>query len=183
MVICEGPDGSGKTTLAKRLADEFSLEYRRPPESLLSSTTGPSEGLHDWWRAQLRGSIKSRKLGVYDRCFWLSEPIYAALTGRGMMVDGKTIAQGIHDLWAENPMIVFCMTDYAGMLENVYAAGRPRLADISGDERKLRAIADLYWASYGCWYEMLEYVVHWDYNEHEYNRVTAMYGDHAKNWR
>jgi hypothetical protein len=176
-VIVEGPDGSGKTTLARRMEADFNLEYRRPPEELLSSSTGPSPGLLEWWREQLRRH--DRADGVYDRCFWVSEPIYSSVMLRPPLCSPVDIVRGINDLWVEGPLLIFCMTEEVTMLENTFLAGRPRLADISDDQRKLKAINFLYWANYAQWLTMDDAVMHWDYNAHDYRRIGEVYG----NWR
>jgi GTPase SAR1 family protein len=181
MIILEGPDGGGKTTLAHRLVEELNLEYRRPPENLLSSITGPAEGLVDWWREQLRAPLKQRMQGVYDRCFWISEPIYSSMSGREPMCSTDHLWRGIMDLWAEGPMMVFCMTDVEGMIENVYAGGRPRLANLVQDEyTKLKAINFLYWACYGTWLQSLNHVTHWDYNAHDFSRLITFYKSYRR---
>jgi len=181
MIILEGPDGGGKTTLAHRLAEALDLEYRRPPENLLSSTTGPSPELVDWWRDQLRASDDERRRGVYDRCFWISEPIYSSMSGRQPMCTTDQLWRGIMDLWAEGPMMVFCMTAVEGMIENVYAGGRPRLAGLAHEEyAKLKAINFLYWSVYGTWLQSLNHVTHWDYNEHDFERLITFYNGYQR---
>jgi hypothetical protein len=72
--------------------------------------------------------------------------------------------RGIADLWAEDPLLIFCMTDTVAMIENVYAAGRPRLADlVEGEMKKMRAVEFLYWAQYGIWQQASNHVLHYDY--------------------
>jgi hypothetical protein len=182
MIVVEGPDGSGKTTLAGRLCEEYDLEYRRPPESLLSSTGGPSEGLVEWWRTELRRPNLERKLGVYDRCFWISEPIYSSLSLRAPLCPPDQLWRGIADLWAEDPLLIFCMTDETAMIENTYAGGKPRLASLEEREtEKLRAINFLYWAFFGIWQQASMNVVHYDYaRDHWQSYIGKAVEDHRK---
>lgn len=180
IIVLEGPDGGGKTTLAHKLCDEFGLEYRRPPEELLSSITGPSPGLSEWWQAQLRAPQKVRRQGVYDRCFWISEPIYAAVGGRQPLANGEDLQRGINDLWAEGPLLIFCMTNEATMLENAFMAGRPRLADISDDLKKMRSINFLYWAFFSVWGQALDHTFHWDYNLDKWADVVKAYEEYER---
>lgn len=79
MLIVEGADGSGKTTLARQIADGAGLEYCRPPAELLSSTAGPSKGLLEWWFEQFKQDHAKR---VYDRCLFISDPIYSCVMHR-----------------------------------------------------------------------------------------------------
>jgi hypothetical protein len=171
VIILEGPDGSGKTTLAGRIVEEFGMEYRRPPEALLSSTHGPAPDLVDWWRNELRRPGDERKAGVYDRTFWISEPIYQAVSARQPMCTTEEVWRGIADLWAEDPILIFCMTDEAGMIENAYAAGRPRLASIDDDSQKLRAVNFLYWSAYAIWQQASNRVYQYDYNRDHWSFI------------
>jgi hypothetical protein len=102
------------------------------------------------------------------------------MSNRAPMIGTDLIWRGISDLWAEGPMMIFCMTDEEGMLENTYAAGRPRLASIEGDERKLRNINFLYWACYGTWLQALNHVIHWDYNHHDFSSIDVAYRNYRR---
>jgi len=116
-----------------------------------------------WWQKQLILPQRVRDVGVYDRCFWLSEPIYIAVTGRKSECPTQQLWRGINDLWAENPYIIFCMTDLAVMRENTYAAGRPR--NENTDPQRDRSIDFLYWAFFGIWSEASDRVWQYDYNQ------------------
>src|SRR5215472_10794451 len=98
MLIVEGPDGGGKTTLAHAIADAYDLTYMRPPPELLSSSLGPGpgSGLHEWWVEQMRLPEKEHTRNVYDRCFFISEAIYQmAQVDRDLIVEGHDIWRGI----------------------------------------------------------------------------------------
>jgi len=177
VVIVEGPDGSGKTTLAKAIAENCGMEYRRPPEEVLSSTHGPAGiELYEWWMQQLIRPTDERNEGVYDRCFFISEPIYQfAQVSRELIVDGPTIHRGILDLWSEGPMIVFCLPPFDTQLSNVIQDGR---ASLKGLENKhLEKVDFLYWATCAVWLNGLFETVSYDYttDEEEFiiERVTA----------
>jgi hypothetical protein len=172
MLICEGPDGAGKTTLAKYLAEQLGMEYRRPPEELLSSTAGPSPGLVDWWFDQLRLPSGKRNAGVYDRCFFISEPIYQmAQVQRELMITGHTLWRGIHDLWSVNARIVFCLPPEAVQYSNVIQDGRASLLGLNN--RHLEKISFMYHAFYAMWENALfEHTLIYDYTKHEPQSVV-----------
>jgi thymidylate kinase len=108
MLIVEGPDGAGKTTLAKFLAEELELEYRRAPS--LSSTDGADTAVWEWWREQLRENPKGV---VYDRCFFVSELIYQLATHeRELIVEAPSMVNGHHDLWLKDTHWVYCSTPW-----------------------------------------------------------------------
>jgi hypothetical protein len=102
------------------------------------------------------------------------------MSQRVPLIDTELLWRGISDLWAEGPLMIFCMTNEVAMLENTYMAGRPRLADISDDERKLRGINFLYWACYGTWLQALNHVIQWDYNRDRWSYIVTSYERYQK---
>ena len=163
-IIIEGPDGAGKTTLAKRVAEHYGLEYRRPPLDLLSSSEGPRVGLAEWWDAELARAPSDLATTVYDRCFYISDPIYQqAQPHRELILSPHSLAQGIMKLWNVEPYIIFCLTDFNAVLRNVRQAGRSHL-DITAEE--LCKVWNQYWAYYAMWQSSLfEQVRKYDYEE------------------
>lgn len=109
MIIVEGPDNSGKTTLAKKLCDRFDLVYTRPPSDLLSSTEGPGEGLLEWWENELRRPREHRKKLVYDRTFFISDPIYrSAVPIPGRELPASRMAEGLAAI-IDYYHVIFCL--------------------------------------------------------------------------
>lgn len=150
-IIVEGPDGSGKTTLAHKLSDVFGLEYRRPAVVDLDSSTGPrGMGLVDWWDRELARSSSQLALGVYDRCFYISDPIYQAVqVNRDLLVNPGYLVRGIARLWNIEPILVFCLPPFDVQLSNVRFDNRPRLAGV--DDKGLEKVNNLYHAFYAMW--------------------------------
>jgi hypothetical protein len=146
VVIIEGPDGTGKTSLAERIADRYNLEYRRP--SVLSSTLGPADAsIETWWRQQLRNDDGA---GVYDRCFWISEPIFQlAIPHRPLLVEGAKFAIGLQDLLLARPLIIFCLPEWE-KTRPIVMSGREKLEGV--DERELEKVHWAYWNSYAHFY-------------------------------
>ena len=164
-IIIEGPDGSGKTQLATDLCEEFSREYRRPPAEALSSTTGPADWLPEWWNGQLALNPSALARGVYDRCFYISDPIYQqAQANRPLLIEGKALARGLANLWTVEPIIVFCLPPFEVQLANVKQSGRERLDGV--DDKDLEKINNAYWAYSELWFQALGGdVMRYDYTE------------------
>lgn len=174
-IIVEGPDGAGKTTLAQRLATHLDREYRRPPPEALSSTTGPASWLAEWWDGQLAMRPSALAHGVYDRCFYISDPIYQqAVVERDLLIAPHQLAHGIMRLWNAEPFIIFCLPDFDVILTNVRHSGRPQLEGVGAQE--LSKIWNAYWAYYAMWSQALfDNVMVYDYKEAaSWARLTSM---------
>lgn len=108
MIIVEGPDGAGKTTLAEAIAADFRLEYRRNPK--VSSTEGPEgPSAYEWFIAELLAGYRHVREGVYDRIFPISELVYRSVmeTTSSVSPSQMTYAQSL--LAATDSLIIFCL--------------------------------------------------------------------------
>ena len=168
MIVVEGPDGTGKTTLAQQLADEFELEYTRAPH--LSSETGPTDGdaIVTWWERQ----FKLKKPRIYDRSFYISEPIYQmAQHERDLIVDNKRYDTGFFRLVNKLDLLIFCHPPWAVARQVLEDEGRLSLQGV--DIHVLEKIHWLYGVMIDHWMEILfERVTMYDW--------TSMTTDHIK---
>lgn len=146
MIILEGPDCSGKTGLAHSIAEEFDVVYRRPPS--LDSVKGVDEGVHRWWAQQFLGTQKYMDVGVYDRCFYISEPIYSSVMGRPPICTTLHMGDGIAKMRNfVRPLVIFCLPPWSKILS--VDEERPQLEGM--DAAKEHQIYWLYWAFYELW--------------------------------
>lgn len=106
MLIFEGPDNSGKTTLAQAVAAKYGLEYRRPPA--LSSTGGVNDHVFKWWEAELEKHPRDT-FAVYDRCTYISDPIYRLVSGKYPLRNEAAMQQGVMKLINRFAHVVFCL--------------------------------------------------------------------------
>ena len=170
MIVIEGPDGSGKTTLAEELCREFKLKYTRAPH--LSSETGPTDGdaIVDWWERQLRGKTSRGK--IYDRTFYISEPIYQfAQPERDLLVDIKRFDAGFFKLVNTLDLLIFCMPPWETARQNLSDIGRLSLQGV--DEHMLEKVHWRYGVELSHFMEILfDRVTIYDY--------TSMTTDHIK---
>lgn len=98
MIVLEGPDSSGKTTLAERLARDLKktvVHSGGPPKS-------DAEMLHRVHTAIHRSSHDV----IYDRFPVISDPIYAKALGRSTVI---TRVHAIELSWC-NPIVIQCVS-------------------------------------------------------------------------
>lgn len=159
IIVVEGPDGSGKTTLALWIAQKYGLEYTRPPADLLSSSEGPSPGLVEWWENELGSSASKDR--VYDRTFYVSEVLYAqAQKDRPLMCpDPERMTRGLADFIHRVDLLIFCLPGWQVERQNLDDVGRLSLQGV--DQEQLEKIS---WA-----YEYMHYL----FSELMFERCTV----------
>lgn len=166
MIVVEGPDGSGKTTLAKHLCEKYDLEYTRYEG--LSSTSGPDEGIWQWWQGHLMSSSTKHRRLVFDRCAFISELMYQPVSpGRPLVADEATMMQGINDLWGVEPLqLIFCLPPWETSERIIKSEGRDSLEGLTRDG--LRKVHWAYHSLYALWNNSLDVgVVAYDFTKHD----------------
>ncbi len=86
MIIVEGPDGSGKTTLCKMLTGAFDLSYIKNP-GVIKNKESITERLH-WYHY-----LYSQKNVILDRFYPISEAIYGPLFRNECMISDYDIGE------------------------------------------------------------------------------------------
>lgn len=117
MIIIEGPDGSGKTTLAKKLSEAMGWPVG---DKVVGSDTKPLTDLRDWVEANLGRGYHP---GIYDRHRLISEPVYSAvLTHRKIdekFWEPEWLTGAYHRLHSIQPMVIMCMPPLDTVVNNV----------------------------------------------------------------
>ncbi|TXH19129.1 MAG: hypothetical protein E6R03_01065 [Hyphomicrobiaceae bacterium] len=94
-IIIEGPDNSGKSTLAKKLSDLLRLP--------LYVGKGPVKSPLDFYARWME--FVSQEDGVYDRHFCISELIYQQFFDRGGKMHDDALVQSFYR--DHNPIIIY----------------------------------------------------------------------------
>lgn len=147
LIILEGCDGSGKTTLAKKLMDFYGCgepDNHGPYHGEAEITSHYELSIY---RATLRPNQPARH-HLMDRS-WLSEPIYGAAMRGGVnrisaedayVLDMKAgVVNGVVILC--QPPLSICLTSWRGRRESEYPDG----------EAKIEQIYELYKSSWHTW--------------------------------
>lgn len=153
MVIVEGPDGSGKSTLVKMLVEESG--YELVPRSVTKEAKAMVD-LSEYIVTELRKGFGPR---IYDRFALISSPMYLSLpepTFSGMMMDFTWLQYRHIDMDKIDPLVIFCLPPLEQVLKNVMA----------GDDNLVvqKQIEVIYWSyhAYAARHYSTSHMV-WDY--------------------
>lgn len=161
MIVLEGPDNSGKTTLAKLICEKTGMEYRRPPT--LSSTEGVDDHVFTWWEEQLALPQFEGVTPVYDRCTYISDPIYRLVSGKPPLRSEQDMQSGIMRLVNHDVYFIFCLPPWEWSAKHHVEEHRAGLGLSYANIDQLRVIHWAYHCTYQLYSEaMYERVTHWD---------------------
>lgn len=96
MIIVEGPDACGKSTLAKRIVEELDIpthHFGGPPDTEKEAVN----------RCEL--ILDQRGLVVFDRVIMISEPIYSLIRSSPNLLAKYEYIKPLLEL---NPLIIYC---------------------------------------------------------------------------
>ena len=141
MIIVEGPDGAGKTSLIDRL--RLDLDFEVQPRPCTSEEGVDPSTLASW----VEQDLKTSSSGFYDRYPLISEPIYGPLI-RGYMADKfdrvDWMSLQLSKLYLQTPFIIFCLPPLAEVLRNVDRTHGTETPHLRGVHEHAPAI----WAGY-----------------------------------
>lgn len=115
MLILEGPDGAGKTTLANLLSRDLRLDIA---PKVVDSDTNAMVDLAQWVEDNLK---KGFHQALYDRHRLFSEPIYGPLFREDPwppLMDSHLMNRWWSQLQIIDPVIVYCLPTFSTVLAN-----------------------------------------------------------------
>ena len=118
MLIVEGPDGSGKTTLIQGLQERYGFEVA---PRVVSKDAEALVDLKDWVEANLAEGFQDL---IFDRHRLISEPIYGALLrpqAESGFDDFIWLSRQFNRLRRNRPVIIYCMPPKQVVIDNIMA--------------------------------------------------------------
>jgi hypothetical protein len=116
MLIVEGPDGAGKSTLVERLSKDLDM-YVMP--KVVDKDTNPMVNLVQWVHDDVTSGLKR---AMYDRHRLISEPIYGPVI-RSRMEPGFDNPRWLREYQRKfrelEPFVIFCIPPIEAVLSNV----------------------------------------------------------------
>lgn len=121
IIIIEGPDGSGKTTLANKLSQQtgYPVVHRSAPKS----EEEKAEML-----AMYKQAIAESKDIIFDRC-WYSEMVYGPVMRDKACMSYEDMYELEHDLAKVGALIIYCTDTPAKMWRRCGKRGEDYIQD------------------------------------------------------
>lgn len=139
MIIVEGPDGAGKTTLIAELVAETGLKVA---PRVVSKDTEALTDLVKWTEENTRAGFQAT---IFDRHRLISEPIYGPVLRRELnpeFSDPEWFYHQLHQLYRCNPFIIYCLPPLSIVMDNVLSSEDNQI--FHGNPRSVQAI----WGAY-----------------------------------
>lgn len=175
MIIVEGPDGGGKSTLARRLSAD--LDWPIAPR-VVGTDTQPMVDLKRWVEDNVEMGYHTT---IYDRHRLISEPIYSSVLGRVSpgFSDYAWMFNMLQQFYDAEPIIIYCLPQKPTVIHNI------RNGD--DDNSAIEVYIDLIYQAYvfrsaydvGCGQAIL-YDYTWESYEELRSRVEGLMHEHDR---
>lgn len=103
-IIVEGPDGGGKTTLVKYLAEAFDFK-------IVVNEKGPDQNLEWWWPETL--FMNENKVPIHDRFFY-SELVYGPII-RGRLAVPDHLINSVRSHLQKDALLIYARPDRSAL--------------------------------------------------------------------
>lgn len=175
MIILEGPDGGGKSTLLEQLREQY--PHIPLHERACTSQGGPlpTPELYEWAARDL-ASWYDAKVHFYDRHPFVSEYIYGPIV-RGGFVDRRFHGTTLRRRLAHHALVIVCLPP----LETVRASVSDD-KDMPGVTTHIDALWHAYASLRATWPASAGLVMY-DWTQHQPDRLFPHIQSHCTRWR
>jgi hypothetical protein len=174
VIVLEGPDGGGKTTLLRQLV---SMYPNIPVHSRASSSGvagGPVANLYEWAVLDVQ-SWRRKPLHFYDRHPFVSEYVYGP-TCRGIM-DDRFHTTRLRRSFARDALLIVCLPPLEAVRASVSAE-----RDMVGVSTHIDAIWHLYASLRATWTHPAG-LLFYDYTRDTIHRLVPHINAHVTRWK
>ena len=142
MIIVEGPDGGGKTSLARHLAQHLAMSIA---PRVVSKETEAMTDLRVWTDENLRRGFQRM---IFDRHRLISDPIYRAVFGKhnARLYNPAWLTSALDQFYGIDPIIIFCMPPLEVVALN--------LADDPDNKVVVNDIEKIYYSYVAAWAQL-----------------------------
>lgn len=175
MIIVEGPDGSGKSSLIRRLAEDFGL---RVHEKASDSVTGPKGDMSVWAYRDVTTQRDHQLVEIYDRHPLISQYIYGPIAREYLEpnMQSPTMHLSIRML-AKQCLMIFCLPPLKLVRENVM-----REAQMAGVEDNIARIYHMYCSLRMFWPNPSNLMMYNYIENGSYDRIMVAANLHIAHW-
>jgi hypothetical protein len=162
MIIVEGMDGTGKSSLVARLCEAFDLPLHTRASD---STKGPTQHLYEWARRDVITWAEQER-AIYDRHPLVSEFIYGPITRQRM--DRRFLSsegQFLSRVFRENATVVFCDPGHLIATRNI--TQQPQMSGV------IEHMSRLYWGYQSFFHHFDGHIAEWDYTRDSFDGLCA----------
>jgi GTPase SAR1 family protein len=164
VIIVEGPDGAGKTTLINTLKEKLNLEVA---PRVVSKDAEAMVDLRVWVEKNLMAGWQPL---IFDRHRLISEPIYGPIL-RAEWEPGFSevdwLVPTLHQFYTLEPIIIYCLPPFKTVWDNVLSNDDNRL--FHGNPQGVRAIWGAYLNKAATDFAFNKNVYLYDYTEPAYS--------------
>lgn len=170
MIVVEGPDGSGKSTLVEKLTKD--LDLKLVPRAV-NSDAEYTVGLDEW----VEETMRLDDTFICDRHQLISHAMYGPTMRRvlfGAFQSRGWLIQQLEEFWARRPIVVMCLPDLSVVKANLEV----------DDHKVAQADIDVFYWNYHIWYcanMPRNHVFLWDYTWMNYEDLLALINITTKN--
>lgn len=127
MIIVEGPDGGGKTTLVRELSREFGLKIHPKGERVEGPDGPPKQDERERvWEAVGQMVTGNRPVEIYDRLFY-SELVYGPIWRGKIELTEDEIRMVQQTLRVFKVPVIFCLPPLGQCIDNARDSTHPKV--------------------------------------------------------